>query len=111
MFGSALNEIEARDLDGVLKEIRKGRVQFQTKYIPMPVIMDWARDRFANSYMDVIQYINSNYSSPKAWIAKQMLKRFVLNRTKYWDGVWDLMASISLGASVLYGGLRYIAHS
>lgn len=110
MFGSALNEMDAHDLDGVLKEIKAGRVEFQTKYIPMPVIMDWARDRFANSYMDVMKYINDNYSSPKAWVAKNMLNRFVLNRTKYWDGVWGLMANFGLGMSVLYGGLRYIAH-
>lgn len=110
MFGLSLNDINAYDMDNAFKEIKAGRIEFSTNYVPIQTMVEWARDRIATSYMDVIKHVNSNYSSPKAWIAKEMLKRFVLHRNKTWDSVWNIVANLSVGLSVMYGGLRFITY-
>jgi len=108
MFGLALNAMEAHDIDGALKMIKSGSVEFQTSYMSLSVLMEWARERFTRSYMEVMKYINHNYSTPRAWVAKGMLRRFVLSRTRTWEGLWNIIANLGLGCSFLYGGLRFL---
>jgi predicted metal-dependent phosphoesterase TrpH len=110
MLGLAVNEMDAFDMDGVLKAIKSGRVRFEARYVQLSALMDWARERFTRSYMEVISYINHNYSPPRAWLAKGMLRRFVLSRNRTWDGLWDALAGLGLGLSFLYGGLRFLAY-
>ncbi|UCD07816.1 MAG: PHP domain-containing protein [Candidatus Aenigmatarchaeota archaeon] len=110
MFGLAVNEINAYDLDSALKEIKAGRVEFQTDYMPLSVLMDWAKERFTRSYMEVMKYINHNYSPPRAWVAKGMLRRYVLSKNRTWDGFWKLLGNFGLGCSMVYGGMRFLTY-
>lgn len=111
MLGLSLNEINANDVDGALKEIRSGRAEIsRTGYITLPMIMDWSKERFVRSYMDVMRYINDNYSKPRAWVARRMLRSFVLSRSRTTDKTWELLANVGLGCSIMYGGLRFLTY-
>lgn len=106
MIGIAANSIRARDLESVLKNVRKGRVSFERNYVPMDVVMEWIRERFIRSYGDVLVYINKNYSPPKAWLARKLMRRFVLSRSPFWDMLWGF----SMSMSTLYSGFRLLSY-
>jgi hypothetical protein len=91
------------DMDSVLRHIRQGKVRPVRKYIPVSVMVKWAKDRMTTSYMDVISYVNHNYPGPKAWAAKKLLRSFVFSRRmKPWMG----LAYFGLGMSVVYSAFR-----
>jgi hypothetical protein len=110
MFGLAVNEIDAHDPDSALSEIMHGRVEMQTEYMPLSVMMDWVKERLTRSYMDVMRYINSNYSAPRAWVARGMLRSYILPRSRTWDSAWKLIANFGFGCSFLYAGLRFLTY-
>jgi predicted metal-dependent phosphoesterase TrpH len=110
MLGLAVNEADAYDLDDVMKAIRSGNIEFQTRYATMPMILNWSKERFIRSYMDVMKHINKNYSAPKAWVAKGMLRRFILSKNRSWDSTWKLIANFGLGCSYVYGGVRFLTY-
>ncbi len=111
MLGLSLNEINANDVDGVLKEIKSCRVEIsRTGYITLPMLLDWSKERFVRSYMDVMRHINDNYSKPRAWVAKGMLRSFILSRSRTLDNTWKLLANVGLGCSMVYGSARFLAY-
>lgn len=106
MLGLAANLISAQDAESVLRMIRKGRLAFERRYIPMDVVMEWIRERLIRSYGDVAGHINSNYSPPKAWLAKNMLRRFVLSRSPF----WDMLGGFGIGMSRLYSSIKLLRY-
>ncbi|MCJ7816365.1 MAG: CehA/McbA family metallohydrolase [Candidatus Aenigmarchaeota archaeon] len=100
MLGSCTNEIDAHDLDSSLREIRSGRVSFQTSYIPLEKLLPWVKRRFALSYPDVVRYIESNYWQPKRWISEQLVHKFMNDRNErfwYWIGETGLAGARGYG--------------
>ncbi|MEE9323300.1 MAG: PHP domain-containing protein [Candidatus Aenigmarchaeota archaeon] len=106
MIGQSLNIMEAGDVDSVLKAILKGKVQFKTEYIPMNDIINWARGRFMKSKKEVLEYTNSHYFPPKAWLYRKMLKKFL--RTG--NAPWIALAEMSLSVSRVYGILKMLSY-
>ena len=106
MLGSAVNIMEADDIDGVLRSIKGGRVLFQARYIPMDAIIDWARERLARSKAEVIEYTNVNYAFPKRWLYKKMLKKFLATS----NTPWKVLAEMSLQAMRLYGFAKMVTY-
>jgi len=106
MIGYAINISGANDVDSLLREIKKDRLMFRTNYLPSNVLVDWYRERFIRSYVDVLKYINGNYVYPKAVLSKALLNRFVKSR----NVAWDLLARLGVGVSRVYSlfkTLRY----
>lgn len=106
MVGTATNIIKARDLESVLKKIKKGQIRLEKNYVPMSIVMEWIRERFIRSYGDILKYINKNYFPPKAWLAKKMMRRFVLSRSPF----WDLLGGFSVSMSTLYSGFKLLTY-
>lgn len=106
MIGHSLNIMDADDVDSVLKNIIKGRVVFETRYIQMNDVINWARGRLRRSQKEVLEYMNSHYSFPKAWLYRKLLKKFL--RTG--NAPWIMLAEISLNASRIYGILKILSY-
>ncbi len=104
MLGMTVNHIEADDVDGVLRQIKKGKVRVDGRYTPVPVVVSWARERMRWSYDDIVKYVDKNYSAPKAAFSKFMLKRFVNSDSVLWDG----LGYFSVGVSVLYSAIKSV---
>ncbi len=104
MLGSAVNIMEADDIDGVLKSVKKGKVLFQTRYIQIDAILNWARERLTLSRQEVIEYTNAQYAFPKRWLYKKMLKKFLATGNL----PWKVLAEMSLQAVRLYGVAKII---
>jgi hypothetical protein len=106
MLGSAVNIMDADDIDGVLKSIRKGNVLFRTRYIQMDEIIEWARQRLVRSKAEVIEYTDAQYAFPKRWLYKKMLKKFLATS----DMPWKILAEISLQVVRLYGTTKIVSY-
>ena len=99
MLGRSVNVMEAEDIDAVLESIVKGRVRFETSYVPMDDVISWARERLAGSREEVLDYIETHYRQPKAWLYKKLLKKFMATS----NAPWKALAEMSLQAVRLYG--------
>lgn len=73
MLARAFIEVNATDLDQILKLIKKNRAKLHTQYTPLNVIRDLAIMRLQLSYDYVTNYIDDNYWMPKRFVAKKML--------------------------------------
>lgn len=102
MMGYALNISGANDLDSILKEIKNNKLMFRTRYFPLKILIDWYRERFIRSYVDVLNYIGDNYVYPKALVARALLNKFIKSRNVFWDG----LAHFGLGVSIAYSMFR-----
>ncbi|MBN1896712.1 MAG: PHP domain-containing protein [Candidatus Aenigmarchaeota archaeon] len=98
MLGRTVNHINAETMDGVFSEIMKNRVRIDGSYTPIPVVVDWARERMRLSYEDIVKYVDRTYSPAKAKFAKFMLRKFV-NSDSF---AWDALGYFSIGTSVVY---------
>lgn len=107
MLGHALNQVDAYDIDGVLRAIMKGKVELRTKYIPAHVIMRWSVTRLRLSYPFVLNYINNNYSWPKKHISRKMLG-LVKNSPGRIDYFFKGLTYFSLGSAFLYGAMKEV---
>jgi predicted metal-dependent phosphoesterase TrpH len=104
MLGLTANHIDADDADGVLRQIKKGRVRIEGSYTPIPVVVSWVRERMRLSYGDVLRYVGKNYPAPKAAVAKFFLRRFVNSESRLWDG----LGYFSIGTSIAYSAFRTV---
>ena len=102
MLGMTTNTIDAHDMDSALRMIKKGKVKVEGRYIPVPVIVRWARARMSTSYDDIVKYVDDNYSRPKASFSKYMLKLFVNNESR----AWYALGYFSIGVSTIYAMLK-----
>ncbi|MCX6817856.1 MAG: CehA/McbA family metallohydrolase [Candidatus Aenigmarchaeota archaeon] len=99
MLGCSVNTMNADSVDGVLKCIRDGRVEFTGRYMPMEEVLNWARERLSRSQEYVMKYTAENYRQPKAWLYSKMLKKFLATS----NAPWRVLAEISLSAVRCYG--------
>lgn len=106
MMGLAVNFVDAQDLDGLIKDIRKGRVGFRTSYVPVNDLVSWVRDRIFHSYDDVLSYIDSNYGWPKAWISKRVVNNFVGSKNR----AWNVVGRFAVGCSALYSSVKLLTY-
>lgn len=102
MLGTAINIIDAQDLDSLLKEIKGGRAGMVRKYIPVREIVEWNRQRFARSYQYLLGYMKENYSRPKLRISRGLLNTFIKSES----GFWILAAKASLPLVSAYGAIK-----
>ncbi|RLJ10308.1 MAG: hypothetical protein DRP15_00400 [Candidatus Aenigmatarchaeota archaeon] len=105
MLGRCLNEINAWDVDSVLKEIMKNRVKLSVGYFSMDILVDWVKKRFELSEWYVLDYIDNNYSPLKSWVSKRMLHRFLHSKNPINKFIWKSMGYTGLTASVFYSFL------
>ena len=75
MLGYGVTEIDCENhVDSILKAIKEGRSKPVGDYVPIHIIQDWSQERFNNSYHDVMEYIEENYTNPKKWVSTSLLK-------------------------------------
>jgi len=111
MIGMSRNEIsdDVQTFDDVLCEFRKGNVEItQAEYQQIPVLVEWFRGRMANSYNDIIDYINMQYGLPKAKISKYMLDKFVYSKSQTLNHLWNGMTVFAVKIAFLYGGAKLV---
>ena len=106
MMGLCTNTVHATTVDEMFKEILKKRVGFQTSYVSVGSVVNWARDRMYYSYDDVIKYINRNYWEPKATISKGLMGFFIAHKTR----LWNVFGGFAIGLSVLYSGAKLLTY-
>ncbi len=104
MLGLTANHVDAHDADGVLREVKKGKVRVEGRYAPIPVVVSWARERLRWSYDDVLKYMEKNYSAPRAAVSRFFLRRFVGSDSGFWNG----LGYFSIGTSIVYSALRTV---
>ncbi|NIO22495.1 MAG: PHP domain-containing protein [Candidatus Aenigmarchaeota archaeon] len=102
MIGYAVNISNSSDLDSLLKEIKKQGLMFRTRYLPIKNLVEWYRERFIRSYVDVLNYVNGNYVYPKAVVARTLLNRFVRSR----NVTWNALAHLGVGVSRIYSRFK-----
>ncbi|MEM0360437.1 MAG: PHP domain-containing protein [Candidatus Diapherotrites archaeon] len=110
MLGYGVTEINAEpDEESILKAIRQGKTSVHGKYVPIKVIQEWSMRRLNDSYWQVMQYIQENYSPPKKWVAKRLLKLTTKSPGKI-DYFFKGLAYFSLGAAVCYSAAKSTKH-
>jgi len=103
MLGTASTTIDADNMDSAFKRMIKGRTELNKGYVPANVLVEWARERMATSYDDIMRYIKGNYRQPKAWVSEALLHKFIFTSRKRW---YDALARFGISCSVVYGGLK-----
>ncbi len=106
MIGMSANHVKADTLDSVLKEIRKGRVEWEGRYVPMSVMTEWFRMRLSSSKNSVLRYADRNYFFPKRWLGKALMKRFIKSRSPLWNSLTIFGYSLATFYS-LFRSLKY----
>jgi len=99
-LGATVNYIDASDADSALKKIKKGKVLIEGKYIPVPVIVWWIRERMRMSYADIEEYIDRNYSAPRANVSRFFLNKFVKSDSPFWNFVGNAAVNLSIAYSI-----------
>jgi len=107
MLGTATTSIDAYDADSIIRELKKGNTQLNKNYIPMNLLIDWAKQRMTISYEDILLYIKKNYPAPKAWLSEALLHKFLFSRHTKW---YNALARFGMSCSVLYGGIKAITY-
>jgi len=102
MLGMSTNWIEAGDEDSVIAAIRKGDVRIEGRYVPIPVVVAWVRERMSISRDFMLEYIDDNYSLPKAVLARFVLKGFIGSRSRF----WDCLGAFAIAMSTAYSAAR-----
>lgn len=102
MIGMSTTLVEARDLDGVLKAIKKGHTEWEANYTPLAVVKAWSHQRFVGSQMEVRAHVLKNYSPFKQWLSLRLMDNFVRNQ----GGFFSLLAHIGFTCSIGYGFVK-----
>jgi len=106
MLGHGQIEVKADNLDGVLKEMRKGRIRIvKTNYIPLKLIANLAVEKLRKSYEPTVNYIENNYSWPKKQVSKYLLS-WVKKDTAGMENLYKFLTVIAFGSVIVYGRFR-----
>ncbi len=106
MVGHGITKIKAeKDIDSVLKAIRKGKTVPVEEYVPINVVQYWALKRFESSYAQVGEYIYENYSNPKRWVAGKLLGLTKKSPGKI-DYFFKGLAYFSFTAAIFYSAAK-----
>lgn len=101
--GRCVNVVRADDnVDSVTRAIKRGRVRYESGYMTMGEIVEWARKRLTGSEDDVREYIRENYHFPRRWLYGKMLKKFLVTS----NTPWNTLGMLSLGTTVMYAFLK-----
>jgi len=108
MIGYGQVEVKSNDLDGILKDIKKGKIIIKrTEYVPINVILNMSLGKLRKSYDHTNMYIDKNYSCPKKQIARSLLS--LVNRDTYGLGsLYKFLALVAYGSVIVYGQTRRI---
>ncbi len=106
MLGSSVNHIDAEDIDGVLKAIKKGNVTFEGGYVPVREIVDWTRVRMKKSRKHITDYVEKNYFLPKAWLSKKLMGRFINSH----NIIWYALAKFGYSCAFMYSFFKTMRH-
>lgn len=101
MLGMTTNEVNADNIDIFLKKVKKGEVEVRGKYIPIPIVVKWAKERMRLSYDDIIKYCDNNYPLPKRALSKYMLRHFVNSESEFWNYFGRFSVSIAVMYSLI----------
>jgi predicted metal-dependent phosphoesterase TrpH len=108
MMGYGITRLNANDMDGAIKAIKKGKVSIaRNEYIPTKIIVDWSVLRLKKSYENIIDYMDGNYRWPKRFVGKKLL-RLVDSSPGSIDYLFKLMGYTALGGIIIYTGTREI---
>jgi len=107
MIGYGINEIDADDVDSILKAIKKGNVKIKTRYTPANIIMRWSISRLKLSYPYTLSYINKNYSLPKRIITRNLLG-LVRKSPGNIDYFLKCLAYFGMGSAVVYSAAKHM---
>lgn len=108
MLGHGQIRVNADDLDGILRAIKKGKASLhRARYMSTSTIADLSVQRLRKSYDYTLSYIEKNYSWPKRAISSRMLS-IVRNDSVGIGYFYNTLAGIALGSVMIYGGFRSV---
>lgn len=107
MIGISTTEMYAHDIDSCLRAVTESSVVLNKNYMPMSMFVNWSRDRMTVSYEDIMSYIKSNYSRPKAWLSEALLHKFLFSKHMM---MYNALAEFGALCSVVYGGIKIITY-
>ena len=108
MLGKGLNNIKSeKDIDSVLKAIKKGRNELITRYIKISEIREWSVIRLKYSFEQTRYYINQNYKWPKRELSLAMLNQVKKSPGKI-DYALNALAYFGIGCAVTYRVFREV---
>jgi predicted metal-dependent phosphoesterase TrpH len=108
MLGHGLNLIKAeKDVDSILKAIKKGKNKLKTKYMTVKEMQQWSIKRLQSSYNDLQNYMQKNYSLPKRFFAKRFLALVKKSPGKI-DYLFRAMSYIALSSATIYSALKTV---
>lgn len=105
MIGNSVTIADADDMDGLLKDIKRGRMSYTTSYTSVSDVKEWSYLRFSDSRDFVIDYVNKNYSPLKKWISLRLLDKFLQNQ----EGFFTFLAHFGIFCSYGYGAVKALA--
>ncbi len=101
MIGHGFIHVNATDMDGIMKMIKKNKATLHMQYMPLNIIRDVAVRRLQLSYDYVLDYIDANYWLPKRFVAKKMLS-LVNHYPGKITSLFRLFTYLSLGGVITY---------
>jgi len=105
MLGYGRTEVRANDVDGVLKEIKRGHTILHERYMPTHVILNYSVARLKLSYFYLLDYMDHNYKWPKRYVGKKILS-LVDKSPGTIDYLFRIIAYLGLIAVSSYAMLR-----
>ncbi|MFA4820173.1 MAG: CehA/McbA family metallohydrolase [Candidatus Aenigmatarchaeota archaeon] len=73
MIGTGIINTNATDVDGIIRAIKKGRIETEYTYPKVTVLMDYAVRRLKLSYDYTWKYMDENYGPTRKFFGKKML--------------------------------------
>jgi len=77
MIGTSILKAEANDIEELFKCIKNGNIKTVNRYIEIRKVINWVKERVERSKEDVLKYISTHYSKPKAIISEFLVQEFL----------------------------------
>jgi len=98
-LGSAVNHLQADDLDSALKAIQSARLTHTVSYQSPQQVVRWAYLRLSQSQPVVESSISSTYPQPKKWLAQKLLHQFLRSPEAK---KWQALARFGISSAAIY---------
>ncbi|MBI4173148.1 MAG: PHP domain-containing protein [Candidatus Aenigmarchaeota archaeon] len=106
MVGNAVINADFEHVDGLLKAIRNGNIEFQARYASVPMMSNLALSRLQLSYDHLLDYMEDNYSWPRRTVAKKALG---LVEKDHIDSVFKALSYTTFAGVLIYSGARHVS--
>lgn len=102
MIGRASIQVDAHDIDSLLKAIKKGKAKISKNYVMISELEAWNKCRMINAYLQILRYIDARFGRISSYLIKHMMRRFMLSEST----VWSILARFGVVSVMGYGAIK-----